>query len=192
MVEKTHVSVPLMDVLHIPSYSKFIKDIINKKRPLPSTEVVKLTEECSTAILNELLEKKQDPGCPTISCSIGAQQLDHALCDLGASVSVMPKSVFDRLNFTNLEPTTMTLQLADSSVRYLAGIAQDIPIKIRGYYVRVDFVVLNMELTKETPLILGRPFLSTAGAQIDVGAGEIHFNINGQEEKFEFRSHHQQ
>jgi len=76
----------------------------------------------------------------------------------------MPKSVFDRLNFTNLELTTMTLQLADSSVRYPAEIAQDILVKIRGYYVPVDFVVLNMELTKETPLIWGRPFLSTAGA----------------------------
>jgi len=107
---------------------------------------------------------KQDPRCPTISCSIGAQQFDYALCDLGASVSIMLKSVFDRLNFTNLEPTTMTLQLADSSVWYPAWIAQDIPIKIRGYYVLVDFVVLNMELTKETPLILGRPFLSTARA----------------------------
>ena len=83
----------------------------------------------------------------------------------------MPKSVFDKLNFTNLEPTTMTLQLADSSVWYPAGIAQDIPVKIRGYYVLVDFVVLNMELTKETPLILGRPFLSMGGAQIDIGAG---------------------
>ena len=107
-------------------------------------------------------------------------------------MSVLPKSVFDRLNFTNLEPTTMTLHLADSSVRYPAGIAQDIPVKIRGYYVPVDFVVLNMELTKETPLILGRPFLSTAGAQIDVGAREICFNINGQEEKFEFRPRRQQ
>jgi len=68
MVKKTHVSVPLMDVLHILSYSKFIKDIINKKRPLPSTEVVKLTEECSADILNELPEKKQNPGCPTFSC----------------------------------------------------------------------------------------------------------------------------
>jgi hypothetical protein len=192
MVEKTNVSVPLMDVLHIPSYAKFIKDIINNKRPLPSAEVVKLTEECSAAILNHLPEKKQDPGCPTITCSIGTQHFDHALCDLGASVSVMPKSVFDRLNFTNLEPTNMTLQLADSSVRYPAGIAQDIPVKIRGYYVPVDFVVLNMELTKETPLILGRPFLSTAKAQIDVGAGEICFNINGQEEKFEFRACHQE
>ncbi|XP_021321791.1 uncharacterized protein LOC110437626 [Sorghum bicolor] len=166
MVEKTNVSVPLMDVLHIPSYAKFIKDIINNKRPLPSAEVVKLIEECSAAILNHLPEKKQDPGCPTITCSIGTQHFDHALCDLGASVSVMPKSVFDRLNFTNLEPTNMTLQLADSSVRYPTRIAPDIPVKIRGYYVPVDFVVLNMELTKETPLILGRPFLSTAKAKL--------------------------
>jgi len=93
---------------------KYPTDIINKKRPLPSTKVVKLTEEYSAAILNELPEKKQDPGCPTLSCSIGAQQFDYALCDFGASVSVMPKSVFDRTNFTNLEPTTMILQLADS------------------------------------------------------------------------------
>ena len=107
MVEKTQVSVPLMDVLHIPSYVKYIKDIINNKRPLPSMEVVKLTEECSTAILDHLPEK--DLGCPTITCSIGTQKFDHTLCDLGASVSVMPKSVFDKLNFTHLESTTMTL-----------------------------------------------------------------------------------
>ena len=71
MIEKIHVSIPLIDVLHVPSYAKYIKDIINNKRPLPSMEVVKLTEECSAAILNHLLEK--DPGCPTITCSIGTQ-----------------------------------------------------------------------------------------------------------------------
>jgi len=75
----------------------------------------------------------------------------------------------------------------DSTVRYPAGIAEDILVKIRGYFVLVDFVVLDMETTKESPLILGRPFLSTAGAQIDVGAGEICFNINGNEQKFDFR-----
>ena len=71
MIEKIHVSVPLMDLLHVPSYAKYIKDIINNKRPLPSTEVVKLTEECSAAILNHLPNKKKDPGWPTITCSIG-------------------------------------------------------------------------------------------------------------------------
>ena len=69
MTEKIHVSIPLMDILLVPSYAKYIKDIINNKRPLPSTEVVKLTEECSAAI-HDFPKKKNDPGCPTISCSI--------------------------------------------------------------------------------------------------------------------------
>ena len=67
MIEKIYVSIPLMDVLHVPSYAKYIKDIINNKRILPTTEVVKLTEECSAAILNRLPEKKKDPRCPTIT-----------------------------------------------------------------------------------------------------------------------------
>ncbi|XP_066342199.1 uncharacterized protein [Miscanthus floridulus] len=128
MIEKIHVSVPLMDILHVPSYAKYIKDIINNKWSLPSTKVVKLAEECSAAILNRLPEKKKDPGCPIITCSIGTQQFDHALCDLGAGVSVMPKTFFDKLNFTHLAPTPMMLQLADSTVRYPVGIAEDIPI----------------------------------------------------------------
>jgi len=98
----------------------------------------------------------------------------------------MPKVVFDKLNFTHLTPTPMHLQLADSSVRYPEGIAEDVPVRVRDYFIPVDFVVLDMEIAKETPLILGRPFLSTAGAHIDVGAGEIRFNINGREEKFPF------
>ncbi|XP_039815273.1 uncharacterized protein LOC120678186 [Panicum virgatum] len=99
----------------------------------------------------------------------------------------MPKVVFDKLNFTHLTPTLMHLQLADSSVRYPEGIAEDFLVRVRDYFILVDFVVLDMEISKETSLILGGPFLSTAGAHIDVGLGEICFNINGKEEKFLFR-----
>ena len=98
----------------------------------------------------------------------------------------MPKVVFDKLNFAHLSPTPMMLQLADSTVRYTAGIDEDILVKIWGYFVLVDFMVLDMETMKELSLILGRPFVSTVGAQIDVGAREIRFNINGKEEKFDF------
>jgi hypothetical protein len=77
--------------------------------------------------------------------------------------------------------------LANSTVCYLARIAEDIPVKIWGYFILVDFMVLDMETMKESPLIFRRPFLSTAVAQIGVGAGEICFNINGKEEKFDFR-----
>jgi len=92
--------------------------------------VVQLIEECSAAILDSLLEKKKDPGYPTITCSIGSQHFTHALCDLGASVSVMPEVVYDKFNHHVLAPTTMCLQLADESVLYSTGIAENIPVKL--------------------------------------------------------------
>ena len=112
-----------------------------------------MTKECSAAILNRLPEKK-DPG---FTCSIGTQQFDHALCDLGASISIMPKTIFDKLNFTHLTPTPMMHQLADSTVRYPAGIAKDIPVKIQGYFVPINFMVLEWRQEKSHPSSLGDP-----------------------------------
>jgi hypothetical protein len=123
-------------------------------------------------------EKKKDPRCPTIDCSIRDQHFDNALCDLGASVNVMPKSIFDKLQHAKIVPTSMCLQLADQSLCYPIGIAKDIPVNIRGFFIPVDFVV---------SLILRRPFWRTANAHIDIGIGEVKFNINGREERFPFR-----
>ena len=81
----------------------------------------------------------------------------------------------------------MCLQLENQSVRYPAGIAENIPVKIRNFFIPVDFIVLDMEVDAKKTLILGRPFLSTANAHIDVGAGEIQLNINGQQERFDFK-----
>jgi hypothetical protein len=148
---------------------------------------VLITEECSTAILDPLLEKKKDLGCPTITCSIGSQHFSHTLCDLGASISVMPKVVYDKLNYHELAPTTMCLQLADQMVRYPTGIVENVLVKIRNFFIPVDFIVLNMEVNAKTPLILGRSFLNTANAHIDVGAREIQLNIDGHTERFAFR-----
>ena len=78
-------------------------------------------------------------------------------------------------------------QLADQKVRYPAGIVENVPVKIQNFFIPVDFVILDMEVDTKMPLILGRPFLSTANAHIDVGAGEIQLNINGQQEKFTFK-----
>jgi len=99
----------------------------------------------------------------------------------------MPKVVFDKLTHATLAPTAMCLQLADQSILYPVGIAEDVPVKIRNFIIPVDFVVLDMEVDTKTPLILGRPFLSTAEANIDVGAGEVHLNINGRRETFAFK-----
>ena len=130
VTKKFYGNIPLLDTMQVPTYAKYLKDILGNKRVLPTTEVVQLTDECSTAILNPLLEKKKKPGCPTITCSIGAQHFKHALCDLRASISVMPKVIYDKLNHHALAPTAMCLHLADQSVCHLAGIAKDIPVKI--------------------------------------------------------------
>ena len=99
----------------------------------------------------------------------------------------MPKEVFDKLTHGMLSPTAMCLQLADQSLRYPAGIAEDIPVRIWNFFVPVDFVVLDMEIDSKTSLILGRPFLSTTDANIYVGKGQVHLNINGRRETFAFK-----
>jgi hypothetical protein len=144
-----------------------------------------MSEECSAAIANGL-EKQKDPGCPTIPCSVGSFNFEKALCDLEASVSVMPRDVFEKLRLP-LEPTGMCLELGDNSIRYPLGIAEDVPVKVRHHFILVDFVVLEMGEREKPPLILGRPFLKTVGATIDAGKGEIMFDINGERSSFKFR-----
>jgi hypothetical protein len=139
--------------------------------------MIKLTEECSAAIQNTSPIKKKDPVCPTIDCSIKSEKFENALCDLGASVSVMPKKVFDMLSYSTLKPTLLCLLLADQSVRYSAGITENILVKLRNFFVPVDFVVLDMQEDMKTPLILGRPFLSTTNAHIDVGGGKLNSTL---------------
>jgi len=92
-------------------------------------------EECSADILNTSPVKKKDLGCPTIDCSIGSYNFENALCDLGASVSVMPKKVFNKLNHSTLTPTSMCLKLADQLVCYPIGIAENILVEIRNFFV---------------------------------------------------------
>jgi hypothetical protein len=101
-------------------------------------------KRCSAAILHGLPDKMGDPGVPTISCLIGTQKFDQALCDLEVSVSVMPKVMYDQLSHNSLDPTSMHLQLADQSFRCLVAIAEDIIVRIRNSFIPVVFVVLEM------------------------------------------------
>jgi len=159
VLRKLYINIPLLDAIEVPTYAKYIRDILNKKRPLPSTKVIKLIEECSAAIHSKIPEKKKDLGCLTIECTIGDQHFNHALCDLRASASVMPAYVYYKLNHTALEPTSMCLQLANQSIRYPLGIVETILVKIRDFFVPVDFVVLDMHPYSRMSHILSRPFL---------------------------------
>jgi hypothetical protein len=101
VIQKLYINIPLLDAIQVPTYAKYLRDILNMKRPLPTTEVIKLTEECSAAILNISPTKKKDPECPTTDCLIIDQHFNNALCHIGASVSVMPKVVFDNLSYSS-------------------------------------------------------------------------------------------
>jgi hypothetical protein len=102
-------------------------------------------------------------------------------------VSVMPKVIYDLLNHDSLVPTSLHLQLADQSIWRPVGIAVDIPVRIRNSFVPMDFVVLEMIVSRQIPLILGRPLLSTTGATIDVAVRIIKLNICRKEETCTFK-----
>ncbi|WVZ52658.1 hypothetical protein U9M48_003697 [Paspalum notatum var. saurae] len=186
VIKQLYIHMPLLDALQVPTYAKYFKDILASKREMLS-ECVKLMTKCSAAVMDTPLQKKADPGCPTIPCSIGALNINKALYDLGASLSVMPKSVFDKLKLPKPEPTSMCLELVDHSVRYPEGVAENVPVKIGANLVPVDFIILEIEGSTRSPLILGRPFPRTAQANINVGEGMIKFKINLESSSFKFR-----
>jgi hypothetical protein len=126
-------------------------------------------------------------GIPIISCMIGTQKFNQALCDLGTSVGIIPKVIYDRLSHDSLVPTSMHLQLADQSIHHPVIIAEDVLVRIRNSFVPVDFVVLEMDVCPQTLLILGRHFLNTTRATIDATTRIIELKINGKEETFTFK-----
>jgi hypothetical protein len=187
VVRRLSINMPLLDALQGPTYSRYAEDIIANKYEIATLGVdhVKMFEQCSAAIANGL-EKQKDPRFPIIPRSVGSFKFEKALCNLAASVSVMPRDVFEKLRLP-LEPTGTCLEMGDNSIRYPLGIAEDVPLKVGHHFIPVDFVVLEMGEGEKPPLILGRPFLKTVGATINVGKGEIKFDINGERSSFKFR-----
>jgi len=163
----------------MPLYAKVLKEILSKKRKIDENKTVALGEECSAVVLNQLPTKLKDPGSFSIPCTIGNVTIDRALCALGSSVSLMSYSIFKRLGLGDLTPTRIFLQLADHSIKYPMGILEDVPIKVGYFYVPIDFVVLDMAEDSHTQIILGRPFLATAGCKIDVKEGKLTFDVGG-------------
>ena len=114
-----------------------------------------------------------------ISCSIYDKHYEHCLCDLWSSVNIMPKVIFEELQYPALSPTSILVQLVDSSTRYPEGIVENMVVRVNGSFILANFMVMDMEGDLGIQLILGRPFLRTARARIDVRRGEIHFCADG-------------
>ena len=98
----------------------------------------------------------------------------------------MPKVTFEKLSYPSLSPTTMCVQMADSTMRYPEGVMENLLVKVKNTFILTDFMVLDMEGDLRIPLILGRPFLRDTNARIDVGIGKISLRIMGKTMKFKF------
>ncbi|XP_024171914.1 uncharacterized protein LOC112177906 [Rosa chinensis] len=143
----------------VPSYAKYLKELCTNKRRFKDDENVYFREEASSVIQRTLPPKLGDPGCFTVSCTIGLRNFDKTLLDLGASINLMPYEVYKTLALEDIKPVKIRLQMADQNVVYPRGVVEDVLVKIDEILVPADFVVLDMELLsrnrEELPIILG-------------------------------------
>ena len=172
--KKVTITIHLIDAIkHIPSYAKFLNGICTPHRNLRR---IQLSETVSSIMMNSLPIKKRDPGAPMITSEIGGMSFTRSLLDTGASINILPKAVFDRHHVGELQPFLVELCLADGSVRKPHGLVEDVIVRIEDCYFALDFLVVDMKMTKElsqAPIILGRPFLATAKAVTNWGKGEV-------------------
>ncbi|XP_024964941.1 uncharacterized protein LOC112505239 [Cynara cardunculus var. scolymus] len=168
----------------MPSYAKFLKDILSKKKNLTKYETVALTEGCSALLTNSIPPKFKDPGSFTILCSIGGKEIGKALCDLGTSINLMSLSVFNTLGIGEARPTTVTLHLANKSIAYPKGKIEDVLVQVDKFIFSTDFIILDFEADKNILIILGRPFLATGRTLIDVQKGELTMRLQDQKVTF--------
>jgi hypothetical protein len=146
-------------IQQILSYAKFLKDLITVKRKMNVSKKAFMTEQASAILQCKLPLKYKDRRCPTITCMIEFSQIERALLDLGASVNLLPYSVYLQLGLGALKLTSLTLQLTDKSVKIPLGIVEDVLIKVDKFYFPVDFIMLDTKLVEiigsEIPVILG-------------------------------------
>ncbi|KAG7530155.1 Retrotransposon gag domain [Arabidopsis suecica] len=178
---------PLTEVLNlIPDPHKDVRNSILKRIKMYKDSKDECEANPSRAtVKRSVQEKLEDPGTFTLRCSIGQFVFSNFLCDLGASVSLIPLSVARKLEFTQYRPCDLTLILIDRSSRKPFGLLKDLLVMINGVEVPTDIVVLEMEVEPKDPLILGRPFLASVGAMIDVKDGRISLNL-GKHIKLQF------
>ncbi|XP_050877208.1 uncharacterized protein LOC127080967 [Lathyrus oleraceus] len=189
LFKKPEINIPLLEALEqMPTYAKFMQDIISKRRTSDTNPII-LTETCSAILQGMKIPiKKKDRGAVTIPCTIGDRSFNKALIDLGASVSLMPFSIYKKLGIGVVQDTRMTLQFADHSVKKPYGIVEDVLVKIDMFVISVDFVILEMPEDEEIPLIIGRPFLKTGRCLINIEEGTMTLKVYDEKLKIDVRN----
>ncbi|GJT37753.1 DNA-directed DNA polymerase [Tanacetum coccineum] len=181
---KVEVNIPLLDAIkQVPRYVKFLKELCTLKRKLKGNEKVLLGENVSAMIQKKLPIKCKDPCMFTIPCKMGNVEIEREKLDLGASINVMPRSIYEAMNVGKLKETGVIIQLADRFYAYPDGVLEDILVQVKDLVFLADFYVVDMgkDNHSNTPsILLGRPFLKTARTNICVHEGTLAMEFDGQ------------
>ncbi|XP_070014180.1 uncharacterized protein [Nicotiana sylvestris] len=173
MMKSLSINIPLVEALEqMSGYAKFMKELVTKKRSM-DCETIKMTHQVS-AIVYSIAPKLEDPDAFTIPCTIGSAYFAMALCDLGASINLMPYFVFKTLGICQPRAISMRLQMADRTMKRPLCIIDDVIVRVDKFILPTDFVILDCEVDYKVPIILGRPFIATSKALVYVEAKGAH------------------
>ncbi|GJY05645.1 reverse transcriptase domain-containing protein [Tanacetum coccineum] len=172
------INVPLVDVLaEMPNYGKFLKELISNKHKIEQISAAFLSDESSAMIQNKVPPKLGDPESFLIPCNFNKTFSCNALADLGASINLMPYSLYAKLSLETLKPTKMSVRLANRSFQYHVRIAKNMLVEVGKFTFPADFVILEIEEDSKVPFILGRPFLYTVDAVIRVKQKQLNLGV---------------
>ncbi|CAN6718909.1 unnamed protein product [Malus baccata var. baccata] len=177
---KVQVNIPLLDAIkQVPRYAKFLKELCTTRKRISTKEVVKVSENVSAVLQRKLPPKCKDPGSFTIPCIIGNTRFEQCMLDLGASINVMPYSIYASISLGELKQDGVIIQLADCSNAYPNGVLEDVLVQVNHLIFPADFYVLEMEDSSHAPslpILLGRPFMKTARTKIFIGTLTMEFD----------------
>ncbi|XP_070034281.1 uncharacterized protein [Nicotiana tomentosiformis] len=179
ILKQLYINIPFTYALkQMSAYAKFLKEILSSKRKLEEVSVAKLTEKYSDILQNKLPQKLGDPSSFTIPYTLGGAHFKKALCDSGASINLMFFLIFRKLELGEMKDTVVSPQLADQSTKKSKRILENVLVRVDKFIFPVDFIVLEMEENIDVPLILGRTFLATGRAIIDVHQGQLILRVD--------------
>ncbi|XP_048229413.1 uncharacterized protein LOC125369946 [Ricinus communis] len=170
------------------SFGEVCAEVLHPLKQVDSSRKVEDNKECLAISQNKLPEKKYDPGSFTIPSVIGDLTISDALADLGASINIMLYNLSAKLGLGETKPTRMSIQLADRTIKYPRDIVENVLIKVDKFIFSVDFVILDMDGESSVLLILGRPFLATSRAILDVCDGKLELRIGDETVTFDLNN----
>ncbi|XP_070023294.1 uncharacterized protein [Nicotiana sylvestris] len=160
------VNIPFVEAFQeMPGFAKYLKDLIIKNKSTKN-EVVNVTHRVSSIIVTSTVQKKEDAGAFTITCTIGAHDFARSLCDNGASINLMLLAIYKKIGLGMPRPTSMRLQMDDHSIKRPVGIVDNVLVKVGKFHLPANFIILDCAVDKEIPIILGRPFQASKGMKL--------------------------